>query len=201
MEPKSVVRQRILKERDALSEEERGRRSRIIHDRLKTFLPFQEATVALFYASFRSEVETEGIIKAWLASGKVALLPVVIPAEKTLLISRISSLDDLCPGFRDIPEPQGEHLQPVDIEEVELAVVPGVAFDLQGHRLGYGGGYYDRLFGLLSPSPLKIGLAFELQILPELLASAHDIAVDAIVTEERIILPERSSRVARPFSR
>lgn len=200
MEPKSAVRQRILGARDALPLEERRRRSRIIHDRLKVFSPFQKATVVLFYASFRSEVETEELIKVWLISGKVALLPVVISAEKTLFISRILSLDDLHPGFRGIPEPQGEHLRPVDLDAVEVAVVPGVAFDLQGRRLGYGGGYYDRLFSLFPHSPWKIGLAFELQILPELPATAHDVAVDAIITEERIILPGRASGVARPFS-
>lgn len=200
MEPKSAVRQRILKARNALPEEERRRRSRVIHDRLKTLPPFQEVTAALFYASFRNEVETEELIKAWLASRKVALLPVVISAEKALLLSRILSLDELHPGFRGIPEPREEHLRPVNIKEVELAVVPGVAFDLQGHRLGYGGGYYDRLFSLLPHSAWKIGLAFELQILPTLPASTHDIDVDAIVTEERIILPERSSRATLPFS-
>jgi 5-formyltetrahydrofolate cyclo-ligase len=199
MEPKSAVRQRILKVRDALPPEERRRWSRVIHDRLKAFPPFREGKAALFYASFRGEVETEELIKTWLASGKVAFLPVVISDEKALLVSRILSLDELHPGFHGILEPKAEFLRPVNIEAVELAVVPGVAFDLRGHRLGYGGGYYDRLLGLLPRSAWKIGLAFELQILPSLPISTHDIAVDAIVTEERIILPERSRRAVPPF--
>lgn len=190
MEPKAVIRQRVLALRDALPEEERRKRSRVIHERLRGLSCFQEAKVALFYASFRSEVETFELIEGWLSVGKMAFLPVVVPDQKRIVITRILGLDELRPGFREIPEPGREQLRPASVEDVELIVVPGVAFDLNGHRLGYGGGYYDRfLSGLAGRSIEKIGLAFELQLLPELPASAHDVKVDAIVTEERIILP------------
>jgi len=76
-------------------------------------------------------------------------------------------------------------------DAIEFVLVPGVAFDLAGHRLGYGGGYYDRLLPMLPPHAVRVAGAFEIQIVDRVPAAPHDVAVDAIVTESRIVVPAR----------
>jgi 5-formyltetrahydrofolate cyclo-ligase len=106
-------------------------------------------------------------------------------------VDRIDSLRDaIAPGYRGIPEPHADapHASP---HEVALALVPGVAFDAAGRRLGYGGGYYDRLLPLLPRTAPRIAGAFDLQLVDVVPAAAHDLAVDMIVTPTRIVSAHR----------
>ena len=98
---------------------------------------------------------------------------------------------DTAPGYRGIPEPAAE-LPRVAIEDVDWVLVPGVAFDIHGRRLGYGGGYYDRLLALLRPGVLRVAGAFDLQVVAQVPAAPHDLIVDVIVTESRMLT------IARP---
>jgi 5-formyltetrahydrofolate cyclo-ligase len=103
------------------------------------------------------------------------------------MISEIKSLEELAPGTMGIPEPQKEFLRPVRWTDIEAVMVPALAYDLNGFRLGYGGGYYDRLLSGISPECTKIGAAFEQQIVSEVPREKHDIKVDLIITEDRVI--------------
>ena len=101
---------------------------------------------------------------------------------------RIEDADaDVEPGYRGIPEPR-EALARVDPRDVDWVLVPGVAFDAGGRRLGYGGGYYDRLLVLLDPGVPKVAGAYEMQIVSEIPAAPHDLRVDAIATSERLLV-------------
>jgi 5-formyltetrahydrofolate cyclo-ligase len=133
------------------------------------------------------EVLTDGLLHQALTAGKEVVLPVV-QAERQLALYAIGDVErDVAPGFRGILEPRHQGASPVDVASLELAIVPGVAFDLQGGRLGYGAGYYDRLLSCFPPGIPKVGIAFDFQVIPRLPRQSHDIALDAIVTESRVI--------------
>jgi 5-formyltetrahydrofolate cyclo-ligase len=95
---------------------------------------------------------------------------------------------DIAPGYRGIPEPAAT-LPRIESEAIDWVLIPGVAFDLTGRRLGYGGGFYDRLLPLLRPDAPRIAGVFDLQIVERVPATAHDLTVDLMVTESRILAP------------
>ncbi len=141
----------------------------------------------MFFASFRSEVDTVPMIRQALQSGKRIILPKV--KNKALELFEIADFDaDVVPGAWGIPEPQSG--TPGRLEDVDLMVVPGAAFDEQGNRIGYGAGYYDKL--LPSFKGPTVALAFEEQIVRYIPVETHDIPVGKIVTEKRVI--ETSSK-------
>jgi 5-formyltetrahydrofolate cyclo-ligase len=139
----------------------------------------------MIFLSFGSEVNTDYIVEWGWRRGKRILVPSCKPETRELIISPITSFDQVAPGYFGIREPKREFLKPVSTEEIDLVVVPAVAFDRRGYRVGYGGGYYDRfLTGMDVP---KIGLAFSCQIIPEAPISPYDLPVDGIVTEKEYI--------------
>jgi len=137
----------------------------------------------MFFASFRTEVDTLPMIRHSLALGKRTILPKV--KDKELRLFEIRDVDkDIAPGVWGIPEPR--EVLPVTIDDVDFMIVPGLAFDLNGNRLGYGAGFYDRILPLFKKE--TAALAFEIQIVSEVPISALDIPVKKIVTEKRIIV-------------
>jgi 5-formyltetrahydrofolate cyclo-ligase len=143
----------------------------------------------LFYVSYDNEVATHDTIKRSLLDGKRVVVPCANTAEKTLSLSYLRRWNDLTPGAYSIPEPRQEYRMPAQIEDLDLCIIPGVAFDEAGHRIGHGMGFYDRLLHY-PHQVLKIGLAFELQIVPAIPAEDHDIGLDLILTELRTIVPK-----------
>lgn len=161
---------------------QRAAKSREIEERLISLPEFKSARTVLFFASFRSEVETIPMIRRALASGKRVVLPKV--KGKELALFEIKDFDgDVSPGAWGIPEPRES--SPFDLKDVDLIVTPGAAFDARGNRVGYGAGYYDKI--LSGYRGMTVALAFEEQIVPDVPADAHDVPVGKIVTEKRII--------------
>ncbi len=186
---KKSLRQQILDARFRLSPEERKAKSREIEKKLFSLPEFSAATAVMFYASFRSEVETHGMIRRALTEGKRIILPKV--KGKELVLFEIRDFDqEAAPGAWGIPEPY--YGNPVSLEGVELIIVPGAVFDERGNRLGYGAGFYDRL--LASSKGMTAALAFELQIVPQVPVGPHDVPVKKIVTEKRIIEVKSEAR-------
>ncbi|MBI4399828.1 5-formyltetrahydrofolate cyclo-ligase, partial [Candidatus Micrarchaeota archaeon] len=105
--------------------------------------------------------------------------------KKEIELSEIRSLEELAPGAYGILEPKKEFLRPAGYEEIQLVIVPGIAFDLKGNRIGYGLGYYDKLLPKLKCP--KLALAFNFQVLPEIVEEKHDVKVDKIITETDVI--------------
>ena len=182
------IRRAMLAQRQALPEIERRARSHRVWQHL-TALPFyRDATVVLGYIAFDKEVLTDGLLRQAITAGKQVVLPLVQIAQRQLALYAIRDLErDVAPGFRGILEPRRQGTRPVSVEALQLAIVPGVAFDIQGGRLGFGAGFYDRLLSRFPPGVPKVGLAFDFQITPRLPRQLHDIALDAIVTESRVI--------------
>lgn len=151
----------------------------------------------LFYVSARSEVQTHRGILAALADDKIVAVPYCVGAE--LEIFRLDSFADLELGAYGIHEPRAElrssPAHQIDLMSIDLIIVPGVAFDPCGSRLGHGLGYYDRLLALASPATKRIALAYECQIWPEIPAISSDVPMDVVLTEERAY--ERLDRAVR----
>jgi len=185
---KRELRKQIFQRRDRLSGEEIREYSRQIARRLYGLPEYRESRVIMFFLSFRSEVDTRSMVEESLARGKEVLVPKALPDSREMIASRLLDCrEDLAPGAYGIPEPKESALRAVDPLQIDLLIVPGVAFSEDGRRLGYGGGYYDRFFGRLRPEVPLLALAFELQIVPEVPVQPWDRPVDLIVTEKRVI--------------
>ena len=187
MEDKRAIRKRALAARDALTREEIVARSSAICSSVTALPEVRACSTLMAFLSTGSEVITDEIICwAWQQSKRV-LAPVCLRAEGRLIVSPITCFADVEPGYRGIREPRTELLAPVEKDEIDVVVVPAVAFDRRGYRVGYGGGYYDRFLAGMGPRAIKIGIAFSCQLIPEAPEENHDIAVDVIVTDEEII--------------
>jgi 5-formyltetrahydrofolate cyclo-ligase len=183
---KLELRRRALAVRDALPGAFRARQSVAICARAAALPELETATVLMLYTSFRSEVETTALFSWALRAGKTVCAPRIL-APRLMAAYLIADPDaDLAPGTWGIPEPR-EGLAEVPPERVDAVVVPGSAFDTAGRRCGYGGGFYDTFLLRTRPGVPRVALAFEAQLLEELPCEPHDLAVDAVVTEARVI--------------
>ena len=184
---KRALRARVLSERDRLSPEARDAASRSIVAALSARPDFRDARTVLLTLPFGSEWDTRPLLMEALAAHKVIALP-RIDLERRMLVACVirDPVLDVAPGYRAIPEPRA-HCEAIDPAAIDWALVPGVAFDADGRRLGYGGGYYDRLLPLLRPDAQRIAAAFDLQIVESVPASSHDLAVDTVITPTRLL--------------
>lgn len=181
---KKVFRKNILAKRKSISEKKHDEKSAQIKKRLEKLEIFQEAYTVMFYVSFGSEVETHGLLKDSFREKRVAV-PLVW--EKDLLIKRITDFSQLSPGAWEILEPEARQTS-LKLSDINLILVPGVAFDKNHNRMGYGSGYYDRLLAREKEADfISVGLAFEEQIVDKLPIEKYDQKVDFIVTEKRVI--------------
>ena len=186
-EAKRALRERILQARDALAPATRALYAAAIVAGLCARKDFRRARTVLLSLAFRSEWETRALFDAAVALGKTPIVPRVNLASRMLELHAIVDLErDVASGYRGIPEPLA-HCPRVAPAAVDWVLVPGVAFDGSGHRIGYGGGYYDRLLPTLRDDSRRIAGAFELQMIDRVPAAPHDLKVDAIVTELRTL--------------
>jgi 5-formyltetrahydrofolate cyclo-ligase len=191
-EAKGLLRKQLRSLRDALSPDERRERSRRIFQRLNSLPAYREACLILFYASFGSEVNTWGMMEEAQKCGKRVALPRVNEVSGGLSALEIRDLHrDLHAGYKGILEPQLDVSRQVREDEIGLIIVPGLAFDDRGYRLGYGKGYYDRFLFNFSRKVPSVGLAFDFQVVPALPVSPRDFPLGLIVTDERIIWREK----------
>lgn len=197
---KSEVRKSILKARSRLSSQEVVQKSRLITRRILSLEEFRRARTIMAYVDFRNEVKTEELIRTSMAMGKRVAVPLTDLQQKRLIPSLLRDFPgDLAPGAWGIMEPRLESLRPLLPEELDLVIVPGVAFDERGNRLGYGGGFYDRFLPQTRSDAIWLALAFELQICPEVYPGPHDCPVHIIVTEERVIYTGATRGSCRQF--
>ena len=173
---KSEVR-RIMRERKrAVPPEEKLRRSELIMQRVEQSDAFRQASVVLLYWSMADEVQTHRFVERWYRQ-KTLLLPCVDGND--LRLRQYTGPDCLVAGEQfGIGEPTGEEW--TDLEAVELIVVPGVAFDGRGHRMGRGRGFYDRLLKS-TPRAVKIGVGYDFQMLDAVPVEPHDVNMDFVI--------------------
>ncbi|KGP75236.1 5-formyltetrahydrofolate cyclo-ligase [Desulfosporosinus sp. Tol-M] len=182
---KAEVRQACLCRRTSLGEIERKRKSLIIQQKLMDLPEFQLARTVMLFLNFREEVETTALAEATIAGKKKLVLPRCAPNGTLLLIKVRDLIKDIERGAYGIREPKLT-LGVVDPSEIDLIIVPGSGFDLQGNRLGYGGGYYDRLFMRLNPLTPRVALGFECQVIPQVPVGEHDAKMTMLITENGV---------------
>ena len=192
MDEKSRIRLDVLRKRDSLDPGERKAKDLRIGKTLFSLPEFRQAKVIFFFASFRSEVSTFLQIEEALRLGKSVLLPSVDTRNRELRLFEIKALNELSPGYMKIPEPAVAAGRERDINDATLVILPGAAFDISGNRLGYGGGYYDKLLTRLRRKIPLVALAYDEQIVDSLPSETHDIRVHMIVTDRRVIRCGRS---------
>jgi len=186
MQMKEYLRNEVMRKRKNLSTTNILEKSSQIKQRLFEMDEFRNAESILFYVSYDNEVYTHEMIRESLSIGKEVVVPKSDTTHNTLLLHVITDWNDLEQGTYDILEPKKQSIQKIDVESIDLILVPGVVFDIHGNRIGHGKGYYDRLLKTSHPVPY-LGLAFEFQIVENIETEEHDERIDIIVTEERII--------------
>ena len=192
MQDKPALRKELLRRRDQIPPEVRKAKNRMILERLLSLEEFKNAGTVFFYASFRTEFDTTELIKISLAAGKRAVLPKVDREKQELVLYEIKDFSELGPGYMGIPEPTSPET-PVSINDIDLVIIPGAGFDPMGNRIGYGGGYYDRLLSGMQKHVPVIAPAYEEQIIDSIPSEPHDIRVKVIVTDRQLIRCEPQS--------
>ena len=185
---KSQIREDIANTISALSENEIDEKTSAIQKRLFEFANFLESKIALLYVSRDLEVPTESIIKKSYAYNKIVVLPAFDPESFKMTLMKVDAAEqELIPGPRGILEPDASKCKVVPMDRIDIAIIPGLAFDEKGGRIGSGTGYYDRLIPRLAITTRKVALTFEEQIVPQIPMESHDKHVDIIITDKRII--------------
>jgi 5-formyltetrahydrofolate cyclo-ligase len=181
---KTALRREILAARDALPAAARAFASEKITRQITTLDAWKNAHTVLVYLSFGSEFITDGLVADAAANGKQLVLPRVDRATRALVLHAINNtIDDVLPGIWGIREPRPDCaiIQP---DTIDFVLVPGVAFTPACARLGYGGGFYDRLIAGFGLRPPLVAAAYALQMRDELPLTGQDQTVDLVVTED-----------------
>lgn len=184
---KKTIRQETLFKRDAIPENIRKEKDTAIRQRIIRLPEFTDAKTILFYASFRSEVDTSEMIKITLSRGKQAVLPKVDKENKILKLYEIKAMSELMQGYMGISEPSISEERLTGLNDIGLVIIPGAAFDVSGNRLGYGAGFYDKLLAGIKNKIPVIAPAYEEQIMEKIPSEPHDVRVTKIVTDMRVI--------------
>jgi 5-formyltetrahydrofolate cyclo-ligase len=183
---KLALRNRMRAVREALPDSACDARSSKITERLLSLAELERASTILAFASIRNEVRTQSSMQAAWEAGKRVALPRVVGDELRLYL--IDSETVLVEGPFSVPEPPETAAQ-VHPDEVDFALVPALAVDPRGYRIGYGGGYYDKLIPRLGGA-CTCAVAYDFQLISEVPVLAFDVAVDLVVTDERVIRTE-----------
>ena len=179
---KHKIRHEIRSKIKTQSELEKSRKSGIIKDKLFGLEEFKKAKVVMFYVSLKDEVNTLSMIDDAAKTGKRVCVPVILKEEKRLIAGEIKDrVKDLERQHFGIFQPKAGHVREVPFEDIDLVIVPGVAFDKYNMRLGRGHGYYDRFLSSLPDRTTTIGLAFDFQVVDNLPKDSHDIPVSKTI--------------------
>ncbi|MCR4909393.1 MAG: 5-formyltetrahydrofolate cyclo-ligase [Lachnospiraceae bacterium] len=184
MTDRDELRNKYRRIRDSIEPALRRFLSGKIGERLFGLPLFKEAQSVFFYHSFGSEVETPEMIKTALSEGKLVALPRVLD-DKAMRFYFVEDLESLEISRFGVPEPPKEGL--CAISEPDLVIVPGLVFDREGNRLGYGKGYYDRFFKTLPYGVSKAALAFDEQLSDTVIKEEYDVPVDLIITPSEVM--------------
>ena len=183
---KKQMREAVLARRDAVPPSARAAASRAIVEKCCALAKYQSANVALVYIGFGSEMETQPLFERILADGKIAVLPRVDRASQALVLHSVRAMGELVTSKWGIREPHPD-APVVQIGDIEFVLLPGVAFDRTGSRLGYGRGYYDRLLLHADPVLVRVAAGFSCQIVDKVPTGPHDQKIDCLITENEIM--------------
>ena len=183
MTDKKSLRGEMMAREAAFSPEYTAESNAGIRENLLSLPEIESAKTIMFFYSIWAEPDTHAAINAALAAGKTVCLPESLP-QGIMVARKISSLNELVPARHGIPAPTSD-MPEIAPEDIDLIIVPSVAFDLDGYRLGHGGGYYDRY--MPRTSAFRCGIAREQMLLPRVPRDEYDLAVDCLITEQRVL--------------
>lgn len=173
---KKALRSRIREQKRAMTEEQIVSKSKMLAEKFFASECYCSAKTIYGYLPYNQEVRTIPILRQAISDGKQVAVPKVYGDEMRFIL--INDLEQVAPGYAGIPEPIAD--EPVANDLHALVLMPGLAFDPMGHRIGYGGGFYDR-FLEAEPDHPTVALCYDFQMLPELKTEDHDIPVDTVI--------------------
>ena len=187
-EKKREIVNEINKQLDAYSDEDLADKLKAVEERLFEFANFLEARIALFYVRRGSEVDTQAIIKRTIENGKKVALPLVDRENNKTTLFKIDNPDtDLILNEDNVAEPDPDRCKALSAEQIDIAIIPGVAFDEKGGRIGVVDNFYDKFVAKLPVTTRKVALAFEEQVVTVVPADSRSKHIDIIVTDKRTI--------------
>ena len=182
---KDHFRQVMRAKRDCITSSIIYEASQRIYEQVMAWSVFEDAHCVACYVSMDNEVDTHGLIASALKMGKQVCVPVT-RAQGVMHFQQIMGLDELRPVRFGLLEPVYQRERVVGPDDLDLVIVPGIAFDRQGNRLGFGAGFYDRF--LVQCSATCVGLAYAFQVVEAVPTEGHDVQMDGVVTEDEVIL-------------
>lgn len=185
-EAKKALRATVLAARAAMPATFRQSASATAIERVRALPVYCDARSVMTYMSFDTELDTRGFFDGLLRDGKMAALPRIDRATKLLSVHRVSDPADLVAGVWGIQEPRAD-LPVLAINNIDMVLMPGVAFDRQGNRLGYGAGFYDRLLSKAGKRPVRVVAAFDEQVVDAVPHDATDQQIHILVTPTQIL--------------
>ncbi len=184
---KQILRRRILDLRDDLTPQTIERESLKIAEAVTALPEYENARVIASYIAKGSEVQSQPLIKRALAGGKKVLVPITQRDSRELLFSEIPSLHSVSEGTFGILEPNPRDRKLKHISNADIIIVPGIVWDLQGYRIGWGRGYFDTALSRIRTDALSVGFSFDIQLVEEVPREQFDLPVKMLVTENRVV--------------
>ncbi len=188
---KEVLRKNILKIRKFIEEEERIQKSQSIISTLTNLEEYKNSETIMCYIDFKGEVITSDILNSDINRNKTICVPIISNAEdgsRNIIASVLKDTEsELCKGCFGIMEPKSEYIRLLEPQKIDFVIVPGVVFDEKRNRIGFGAGFYDRFLRNVRNDCVKVGLAYEFQVVDDVPVNDFDIPMDIIITEKRII--------------
>ena len=185
---KSNLRKNMLIKRKNMSQQDVWDNSNKIIDKIMKLPKFIGCNNIMLYLSFNNEVDTSNLATWCLNNCKTVIAPYCINSSSKIIPFIINNLDtDLTKSSFGVMEPKHDILIKANIENIDLIIVPGVVFDENCNRIGFGAGYYDRFLSLKSKNTPTIGIAYDYQIIDKVPTGVYDVPLDFIITEKRIL--------------
>lgn len=187
-EKKREIADNVIKIIEAFSEEELKLKQQAVEDRLFEFANFLEARIALFYTTRGAEITTEGMIKRAIENGKKIALPLVDRENNKTTLFKITNVDhDLILNQNNALEPNPDKCKAIVADQIDIAIIPGLAFDEKGGRIGLIDNFYDKFVAKLPATTRKVALAFEEQVVSSVPTDSRSKHIDIIITDKRTI--------------
>lgn len=186
---KSELRREYTQIREAMDQSDVERLSEKIIDTVLKLPVFKKAKTVMVYLNFKNEVDSLRMIEESYKAGKKVVIPHCVKETMEIIPSELNDIEtEIAKGKNGYLQTKKECVKPVPVEDIDLIIVPGIAFDKRCYRLGFGAGYYDRFLRKLNFEKPTIGLCYDFQIIHSIPTEPHDIPLDFIITEERILV-------------
>ncbi|OHW61437.1 putative 5-formyltetrahydrofolate cyclo-ligase [Andreesenia angusta] len=186
---KSELRREYTQMREAMDQSEVERLSEKIIDTILKLPVFKRAETVMVYLNFKNEVDSLKMIEESYKAGKKVVIPYCEKETMEIIPSELNDIEtEIVKGKNGYLQTKKDCVKPVPIEDIDLIVVPGIAFDKRCYRLGFGAGYYDRFLRKLNFEKPTIGLCYDFQIIHSIPIEGHDVPLDFVITEERILV-------------